>query len=79
MILGNPDVGGVSGFEGGLPRRLDEVAAEDARSDSERRTARAANYDSVARETQMHFESAAVWRGNPSIGMHLRLASYRGE
>jgi hypothetical protein len=24
----------------------------------------------------MHFESAAVWRGNLSIGMHLRLTCY---
>jgi hypothetical protein len=33
----------------------------------------------IARETQMHFGSAAVWRDNLSIGMHLRLAGYRGE
>ena len=31
----------------------------------------------IARETQMHFGSAAVWRDNLSIGMHLRLAGYR--
>jgi len=31
------------------------------------------------RETQMHFGSAAVWRDNLSIGMHLRLAGYGGE
>jgi hypothetical protein len=29
-------------------------------------------------ETQMHFESAAVLRGNASIGMHLRLADHCG-
>jgi hypothetical protein len=27
----------------------------------------------------MHFESAGVWRGNLSIGMHLRLACYQPE
>jgi len=26
----------------------------------------------------MHFESAAVWRDNSSIGMHLRPAGYEG-